>query len=102
MKRQLLALAVLQVADLLTTLQGIAAGASEQNPVGVLLLGGGWLGLAVAKVAGTAAIAAIAWWLSRGTELNRVQARAGLQFGCSFMLAVVSWNVWVGFLHGAW
>lgn len=100
MKRQLLALAVLQGMDVFTTVQGLAAGAAEQNPVGVWLLGSGWLGLAVAKLAGTAAIAGIAWVLWRGTALNRVQAVAGLQFACSFMLAVVSWNVWIGWLQG--
>lgn len=101
MKRQLVALVVLQAADVFTTVQGIQAGAVEQNPVGVWVLGAGWLGLVAVKAAGLVVIAGIAWLLWRGTELNRVQALVGLRFSCSFMLAVVSWNVWVGWLHGA-
>ena len=100
MKRLVVYLAVLQGLDVFTTMQGIQAGAAEQNPVGLWFLGAGWVGLAVAKLLGTAAIACIAWVLWRGTVVNQAQALAGLRFACSFMLAVVSWNVWVGWLHG--
>lgn len=101
LKRQLLALVLLQGMDVFTTMQGLGAGAVEQNPVGVIVLSGGWVGLALAKLLGTGAIAGIAWVMWQGSELNRVQALVGLQFACSLMLAVVSWNFWIGFLHSA-
>ncbi len=101
MKRQLVALAVLQGLDLLTTFMGLGAGALERNPVGAGLLGHGFGALVAVKVLGTVAVAGIAWLLWRGSPVNRGQAVAGLQAGCGFMVAVVGWNSWVMFLHGA-
>lgn len=99
MNRQAVALAVLQVLDLLTTWLGLSGGALERNPVGAGLLGQGFSALVIAKVLGTVAVLGIAWILWRGSAQNQRQAVAGLQVGCSLMVAVVGWNAWVILLH---
>ncbi len=83
---------VLQGLDLLSTWQGLRAGAAEQNPVGLALLGGGFAGLVAAKLAGTILIVALASWLWSGSRQNQTQARVVLSACCVFMIAVVGWN----------
>ena len=92
MKRQLVILAVLQALDLLTTWLGIRAGAAEQNPIGVALLGGGFHSLVLAKLAALVVVAGLAAWLVRLGL--RDHARLGLIIPCCFMVAIVGWNVW--------
>jgi len=92
MLRQVAGLFVLQGLDLATTYHGLGLGAVEQNPVGVLLLGSGFTGLVLAKLAGTLLIVGAASWLWAGTARNQWQARAALALCCGLMVGVVGWN----------
>lgn len=93
-------LVVLQVLDVLTTMHGLGMGKQEGNPVGqALLQTPGWLGIILAKVLATSVVYVGARLLWNGSAMNRLQARVGLQLGCCFMLAIVSWNAWVGLMR---
>lgn len=84
-------LIVLQLLDVLTTYIGLARGASEANPVGVILLGAGpWL-LIVAKVAGTGLILYVCARIAEKPG-GPPWARAGLVWSCFVMVGVVLWN----------
>lgn len=102
MKRQVVALAALQLADLASTWRGLGLGASEGNPAAAAALGAGPLPVLALKALAVLVVVALAGvlWRSRDQhrELNRVQALVALRFSCAGMLAVVSWNVWVGWL----
>jgi hypothetical protein len=88
-------LVFLQMADVATTMVGIAAGAVEKNPVGVWLLGAGVWGLLVAKALVTGSILVLAWRVSVSPENGRAWARAMLGWSCLIMAGVVAWNGWV-------
>ena len=97
MKRQAIALVLLQAADLATTHAGLAFAAHEANPVGMGLLAHGFPALVAAKAAGTLLILGMAWLLWR--HVHRTQAVVALQVCCALMLAVVGWNSWTLQLH---
>lgn len=102
-KRQVVALAVLQVADLASTCRGLSLGAAEGNPAAAAALGAGPLPVLALKLMAVLVVVALAsiLWRSRDRhrELNRVQALVALRFSCAGMLALVAWNVWVGWLQ---
>jgi hypothetical protein len=80
-------LAVLNLADLLTTRLVLSRGGSEGNPVMAPLVEGMW-GAAVLKLACVGLIAMLAQRC-----LGSVRARCGLLVVVAWYAAVVSWNV---------
>lgn len=102
MKRQVVALVLLQAADLASTWRGLALGAGEGNPAAAAALGAGPVPVLALKLAAVLVVVGLAGvlWRSRDQhrELNRVQALVALRFSCAGMLALVAWNVWVGWL----
>lgn len=83
---------VLQALDVASTIVGLAAGASEKNPVGNVLLAGGPWALVVAKIVGTATILCVAGMLYASGRSGRRWAQAAVNWCCVVMGAVVLWN----------
>ena len=80
--------------DCVSTLRGVALGSSEANPFGAWLLQSPVVFVAV-KLLAVALALLLAWFLFR---INPRLAVGTLRAASVAMLAVVSWNVWLGLL----